>query len=118
MSELRKYGTGSITERASGRFQARLILASGERKSLGTYATREEAEGILAAALAQLIAGDVAPVGGVTFKAFGENLLDQRERDDVRGIATERYRWKLHIVTAPWANEPISTITPADPDSR
>ncbi len=114
MSELRKYGTGSVTERASGRFQARLMLASGERKSLGTYATREEAERILAAALARLIAGDMAPVGGVTFKAFGENLLDLRERDDVRGIKTERYRWKLHIVTAPWATEPISTITPQD----
>ncbi len=113
MNELRKYGTGSVTER-NGRFLARMILATGERKSLGTYGSRAEADGILAAALAQLISGNMAPVGGVTFKAFGEALLDQRELDDVRGIKTERYRWKRHIVTAPWACEPISTITAQD----
>ena len=113
MNELRKYGSGSITER-NGRFLARLILSTGERKSLGTYGDRDEAEGILAGAIAQIVEGKVAPVGGVSFRTFGERLLDQRERDDVRGIQTERYRWKLHIATAPWVDEPISTITPQD----
>jgi integrase len=114
MTTPRKYGTGSVTERASGRFQARLILPSGRRQSLGTYKTPEEAEGILHGSIAQIANGTVAEVGGVTFRAFGANLLDQRERDDIRGIRTERYRWKLHIATAPWADESIATITPQD----
>ncbi len=103
-----------MTERRNGSFLVRVLRADGERKSLGSYPTRAEAEAVLAAALHQMVEADVLSVGGATFRAFGERVLNHRELDGVRGIRTERSRWRVHLGRAPFADDPIAAVTPSD----
>jgi integrase len=110
MNERREPGTGSVVEHRSGRFLVRVIRADGERKSLGTYPTGAEAEAVLAAALRQMAEAGALAIGGATFRAFGERALNQRELDGVRGIRTERSRWRVHLAHAPFADDPIAGV--------
>ncbi len=45
---------------------------------------------------------------GVTLAQFGEALFARRERDGVRGVKRERYRWNKHV-----ARKPIGTLAVA-----
>jgi integrase len=114
MGNRREPGTGSVTEHRSGRFLVRVIRADGERKSLGTYPTRGEAEAVLAAALQQMAAAGELAVGGASFRAFGQRVIEQRERDGVRGIRTEKSRWRVHLACATFADDPVAAITSGD----
>jgi integrase len=114
MSKRREPGTGSVTQRPNGRFLVRVIPADGERKSLGTYATKHEAEAILAAAIQQMIAAGEFTTGATSFSAYGGRVIDQRERDGIRGIRTERSRWRVHLLRAPFADDPVAAITSGD----
>jgi hypothetical protein len=117
MAERRQVGTGSVTARRSARFTVRVVTADGDRKSLGTYPTRSEAEAILAAALRQMAAGGQLSVGPTIFRAFGERVLDGRQLAGVRDIRTERSRWRVHLSRAPFADDPIANITQSDVNS-
>jgi integrase len=85
---------------------------AGER--LEPCATREEAIALLEAARYALQEGDVVPVGGHTLRGFGNDWLDERERSGIRGIRTDRSRWKVHVARAHFADWPLGSISRAD----
>jgi integrase len=103
-------GSGSIDQLPSGRWRVRLTLADGSRRALGAYEDRDEAERIRSAALAELAEGSLAPVGGVTLRAFGALWLDRRERRKLRNVRTDRNRWKNHIESASFIDWPLVNI--------
>jgi integrase len=105
-------GHGSVDRLGNGRWRARLTLATAERESLGTYATQEDAERVLAAALAELVEGNVAPVGGMTLRALGAGFFRDRELGgDIRDVDNEKRRWRSHVEPAPFIDLPVSTLT-------
>ncbi len=106
-------GTGSVDQLPSGRWRVRVTDSSGERKTLGTYATEEEANEVLAAALQKMADAELVPVGGMTVKAWGERWLAQRERL-VRDSRTEANRWRKHVVTAHFGGWPLAAVTRRD----
>ncbi len=109
----RTAGAGSVDELPSGRWRVRITMSDGKRPSLGVYDTEEEANGVLNAALTRLAEGPGASTGGITFRGFGENWLAEREMSgDVRAIKADKSRWRTHIVTAPFYEWPIATISP------
>ncbi len=111
----RTAGAGSVDTLPSGRFRVRLTTSDGTRRSLGVYATDEEAQGVLHAALVRIADGTVASVGGITLRGFGTNWMTERElSEDVRAIEADKSRWRTHIETAPFFDWPIATITPLD----
>ena len=105
-------GSGSIDQLTSGRFRVRMTFADGTRKNLGPFTTRDEAERILDAALAEVAEADVAPTGATTLLTWGATWLDRRETSGVhRAIVSERSTWKNHVATAPFASWPLADIT-------
>lgn len=48
------------------------------------------------------------------FLALAHEVLDQRERDGVRGVDRERSRFRCHLATAPFATKEIADITAGD----
>jgi integrase len=114
MGNRREPGSGSVAKRRNGRFLVRIIRADGERKSLGTYPTQEEAQAILGAALQQMAAAGELTTGATSFRAYGRRVIDQRERDGVRGVRTERSRWRVHLSCASFADDPIATVSSGD----
>src|SRR6478609_1661379 len=113
MNERRRHGEGSITER-NGRFLVRLWREDGRRVSLGTFSTHDEAERVLSAACAKLAEGTAVLPGGITLAAFGLRVLDARELGGVRGIATERSRWRAHVTGSALGATPIEKLTGPD----
>jgi integrase len=114
MSEPRKRrrkGTGSIERLPDGRVRARIPTPSGKR-DLGTYDTAEEADAIVQGARAVLAEDSV--LDGVTLAAWGERVLDQRERDGYRSIDTDRSRWRAHVSRASIAQFTVRSIREAD----
>lgn len=49
-----------------------------------------------------------------TFLQFGQTVLDRRAAAGVRGIRSERHRWRLHVSTAPFANVEMSELRARD----
>lgn len=49
-----------------------------------------------------------------TFLEFGQTVLDRRAAQGVRGIRSERHRWKLHVSTACFALKEIDDISSKD----
>ena len=94
-------GTGAIDQLKSGRWRARVSLDDGTRPSLGTFATEEEARTVLNAALRKIADKQIAPVGGMTLRAWGERWLDGRDRV-IADPGTDRNYWKNHIANAPF----------------
>lgn len=111
-------GTGSIERyvdsRGQDRFRARLVLATGEKKPVGVYPSRPAAESALRAATEGIVSAEVAAVTGTTLRMFGPTFLDQRERDGIRGIATERNRWKNLVDASPLADRPMAGLARRD----
>lgn len=100
---------GSITETARG-FWLRMYVGD-KRKSIGTFATHAEAEAVRVETLRAMAKQHPGALSGTSLRDFGKVFLDEREHDGVRGIRTERSRWKTHVDTAPFADDPIQTIT-------
>lgn len=81
-------------ETKGNRHRAR-VLVGGERKLLGSFSTREEAEEF-ESALAH-----AAPLTGPTLRVHGADWLDKRElQDEIRSSGDDRSRWRCHIETA------------------
>ncbi|SRR6266542_3179531 len=114
MPKKRPDGEGSIEHLPSGKCRVKFTSSSGERDSTKAYPTEEAAEGVRRAIVERLATEDLASVGGATFRQYGAQCLDSRERDGVRGIDTERYRWKWWLATAPFADRPLATIARRD----
>lgn len=94
-----------------GRFRPRL---PGKRDRLPPCATREEATSLLDAALVELASGGVTAPGGQTLRAWGEDYLDLRELNGIRSIVTDRSRWKVHVLAAPFIDWPLGAVTRAE----
>ena len=90
----RSHGAGSIEQLPSGRWRFKLTSQDGKRRASPTYDSREEAEAVLAAALADLAAGNVAPVGTTTLRAYGERYL---ARLTTATVKQDLCRWRLHV---------------------
>jgi integrase len=108
-------GTGSIEHYVDShgreRYRARLILASGERKPVGVYDSKGEAEQALKAAASSVVSAELVAVTGVTLRAWGQTFLDRRETiDKLRGIRTERNRWKVLVDASPIADLPLRAV--------
>lgn len=104
-------GAGTVDQLPSGNWRVRVTVSDGSRRPLGSYATEDEAKRVLSAALVELAEGNVAPVGGITLRAFGAIFLDRREKRGIRNIRTDRSRWKVHVDSAPFADFPLVAIT-------
>lgn len=104
----RKAGTVTAFD---GRWRIRATV-DGKRVSLGLCDTREEAEAVLAAALAYTGPGRRKVT---TLRTYGKGWLDRREKDGHhRHVHVDRSRWARHIETAPFAGKPIRKITRGD----
>lgn len=108
---MRQHGSGSIDKLPSGRYRARLLVADA-RRSLGTYASEDEAEAILNGAAAVL--DEAEHREGVTLATWGEAALNRRERQGLRGVERERSRWATHMARSELAELPVSSIVRAD----
>lgn len=103
MSKARRHGSVGAHR---GRWRVRITI-DGKQRSAGVYDTRDEAEDVLAALLAQ-----AGPSPSVTVKGFGGQWLDDRERHGMRrDVGADRSRWHCYIEEQPWAIEPIDALT-------
>lgn len=107
-------GEGSITKLRNGRFWVRSPEVEGDRRGLGTHATREEAQAVLDAARLRIAgAAGPRPVGAMVFENFGEDVLDQREADGFRGVKKDRDRFDFHLRKSPIAGLLVTDLRPA-----
>jgi integrase len=111
--QLRSPGEGSIDQLPSGRWRVRLSLPGGERTSF-TAATRDEAEELRRAALAELQEADLATVGGITLRQWGPRALDARELAGGRNRSSEDSLWNRHILSADFIDWPLASIRARD----
>lgn len=112
----RSPGTGSITELPDGRFWARIPLGAKRKKSVGIYATREEAESVLRGAIDRLASGQAVPKDVTTLLSYEVRFFAHRRRKakSAGGLATDQSRWTLHIATAPFAAMPLRAVSQRD----
>jgi integrase len=110
MRKKRPDGEACLDHLPSGKCRVKFTTNTGKRDNTKAYPNEEEAEGVRRAIVQRLASENLASVGGVTFRQYGGHCLDRRERFGVRGIDTERYRWKWWLATAPFADRPLATI--------
>lgn len=103
----RALGAGTLERRPSGKWRFRICGPDGKRRTSPTYATREEAQRVLDAALYELAGGGMAPVGAVTLAGYGEAWLARRT---VRSAADERSLWGRHVAGTPLSAMPLAEI--------
>lgn len=102
----RTAGQGAIEVRA-GKYRFRIRLADGTRRNSPLFDTREECELVLAAALAELAEGRMAPVGAVLLGPFGDRWLSHRT---VRSAHHEQSLWRLHVKGTTLAELPVRDV--------
>lgn len=88
----RRRGQGTIEKTRYG-FRPRLP-GHGARR-LPTCGTHDEAEDVLAGALAALYADPAQ--GGMSLGTWGETVMDRRELSGLRDVDNDRSRWKTHV---------------------
>lgn len=105
----RPMGSGTI-ERRGDKFRARLRIA-GKRRDLGTYTDEDIAKGVLQAALDAIEARQLSPASSVTLRAYGTGWITEREEAGLlRSSDNEWSRWRAHIESAPFIDDPIDRI--------
>jgi integrase len=78
----------------------------GTRRYFGVFKTEEEARQMDVA-----VADESDDTGASTLRDWGERWLDRREHvEHVRGIRTERSRWRTHVETAAFIDLPLPLI--------
>lgn len=98
---------GEITRLPSGQYRLRGRI-EGARKSLGVYATLDEAAAVAEAMRLELAGADQ----GLTLAAWGETWLDRRELDGRhRSVRTMRARWRRHVEPSWLARKLVRDIT-------
>lgn len=107
----RPAGTGQVEQLPSGAWRARIVV-DGKRRTLGPFASREEAEAVLDEARRQIASGEVHPVGGTTVRGYLEEWADRRERER---RWPESYRAMLpHLTSASWSTTPLKLLRRAE----
>lgn len=116
MTAGRKRTSGAIRRLPSGRWQARLSTASGERITLGTFATKADADAALADASHDARRGAfVAPTRGrVTLAEHAEVWL-AAHRGTPRTLQTARSILRVHVLPELGAVR-LSDLDPGDVD--
>lgn len=104
---MRPKGTGYVEPQRDGTFRGR--LPTGER--LHKHATAAAAGAELDAAIRAL---NALPCAGLTLRSHGERFLKARELAGIRGIHTDRSRWRTHVEASFLADLPLRSITRAD----
>ena len=107
MSGKRTHGSGSVEQLPSGRWRFKLTSADGKRRASPSYDSRAECEAVLAAALEELAAGNMAPIGAVTLGAYAERFL---ARLTTRTADEDRSRWRRHLEGSELASMPLVDI--------
>jgi integrase len=108
-------GEGNVEPLRSGRFRVRMRVPGRTTRNLpGTYATREEAEAVRVATLAQLAEAGRAAVGGLTLRAFGGLVLERWQARGHRTVDDDRNMFKVHLATAHFADWPIQNVRRVD----
>lgn len=102
----RTYGSGGIEQKGNQwRWSARV---NGRRVRSAPYATREEAERVLAEALRQLQTVDQQGPAGLTLGDWGRRWIGLRRN---RSQDADRSRWATHIASSELAGLPLATLT-------
>lgn len=111
---------GSVEELPSGRFRARVSI-NGKKKKLGIFDTREEAEGMAAAASMQL--HEQSKRGRIveakeepeTLTAYGVRWLRERElKGKDRAMQSKWSLWNAHVVPSKLGAMALDDITKRD----
>ncbi len=106
---------GSIDTLPSGRKRVRLSLETG-RRNLGTFATQDEAERELAAALA-VLETDVPVATGALLGEWLDKHLDRRELSgEYRDVEGDRAWFDRHVKSDEIARVPLKALRPHDLD--
>ncbi len=109
--ERRADGQGTVGRLPSGRWRFRVKKPGGGYAS-GTFDTEVEADGARRALLAAIAAVTpmVAP-GMVTLGSFMRRWLDDREKEGLRGVRSERSAFECRIAPHVMASLPMKSIT-------
>ncbi|NIR31679.1 MAG: site-specific integrase [Gammaproteobacteria bacterium] len=102
-----RYGEGRVT-RERGRFRARIPDGHGGEVSLGVYDTEDEAHDAREEGLRQRAELAV----GVTLRQYGARWL--RRYDGRASARTWDTVWRSVVLRAPFADEPLRLLRPAD----
>lgn len=112
MKQRRPNGHGTIEQLSSGRHRARLPMPDGQRHTVGTFDTYEDADGTIAAVLTEQATNGVEFVGGATLRGALPRFLDDTEQmksyaamPNLRSIA------RCWLETAPFADWPVRQVT-------
>ncbi len=104
---------GSIRQRADGRWEARISLPEGGRRSLFGR-TRAEVQQKLTAAMSDVQRGMPLPEGRLTLSRFLEQWIDAVVKTRVRPSTLERYRLDVRQLSAsPLGKLPLARVTSA-----
>jgi len=101
-----------IRQLPSGNFQVR-IAHQRHRRPLGVFQTYEEALVQRDAAWAEIADGNLTLADGMTVEQWGPTFL-ARYRKTLRGYASDRSRFYLHIVASRLGRMPITAVTTRD----
>lgn len=108
----RESGRGSIVKLSDGRYWVRGPLIGKSRPTIDYVASESEAIALLEHVCKGL--NSRAREGCPTFLKFGEQVLDERELQGIRGSGKDRKRFAGHLATAGFANKNLDKIKPAD----
>jgi integrase len=110
---MKTYGSGVIEQLPSGSFRVRRPTGRGGYKSLGTYASRAEAETMLAAV--NVVAAEGSSSAASSLAAYGETQIMIWKAEGKKTWDADLSRWTQWVVKhADFARDPIDTITRAD----
>ena len=102
---------GTYEKLRSGKVSARLPRSvDPKRRRLGTFASDEEAKGIINASLAMAIEGSLTVAEGQTFRSFLRGYLDRREQRGARDNENTRNVSKNHLEDADFVDWPLTSI--------
>lgn len=101
--------SGTVDETRGGRFRVRVTLPSGERRTIGTHDTLDEAETQRAAAIAVMT--DECASDDWTVRTWGERWLTARDVGKaVRDPESDWSRWRNHIEKDPIARLSLRAV--------
>ena len=104
---------GSVDQLPSGRWRVRVMLG-GQRRSLGTFRTEQEARDMCEAVLGELQCDRAHTGFADTLRVHGDKVLQARQLDGVRDWRGERRRWRRYVLTWNLIDASMRSITPGD----
>lgn len=58
--------------------------------------------------------GSLDQGAAVSVVEWGAAWLDRREQEGVRSVSDDRTRWRVHVLSEPWASWPLARVTPRE----